>query len=244
MKNRIRIIEGMLWLIRKVIKRWRIDGPWKTMGHLIKQPRRRILDPYIIEPYHDWRLGIKAGKVVYSSDLGLPGEQYHHYVGAGHRDFKRAMKHVKVTAQQDVFLDYGSGKGRALVMAGKYPFKRIIGVEYSAELNQTARENVNRARRKLKCKDISVVTADASTWALPNDVTVIYLFNPFDGEILAQSFERIHESLLAAPRTITIVYGNPLHFEPIADRFAWVVKKHEFYYYYQYKYAIYECVVE
>ena len=242
-QNRLMMIEAILWVIKKIIKRWPIDGPWKTISHLIRQPRTRILDPYIIEPYHDWRMGIQTQKVVSANALGLPGDGCHHYVPAGYRDFQRAMKYLTIVPNQDVFLDYGSGMGRVLVMAGKYPFKRIIGVEFSPELNEIAEQNINRARRKLKCQAIELVTADTTRHSLSNDVTVIYMFNPFQDQVLIETMHRIHESLLASPRKLTLIYRNPLYFEPIADQFPWIVKRDEFYYYYDYKYAIYDCVV-
>ena len=32
-----------------------------------------------------------------------------------------------------VFLDLGAGKGRALLLASQFPFKRIVGVEFSIQ---------------------------------------------------------------------------------------------------------------
>ena len=40
------------------------------------------------------------------------------------------------------FIDLGSGKGRVLLMASDYPFKKIIGVEFMPELHRAAQENI------------------------------------------------------------------------------------------------------
>ena len=40
------------------------------------------------------------------------------------------------------FLDLGSGKGRTLLMAADYPFRRVVGVELLPTLHQTAQENL------------------------------------------------------------------------------------------------------
>ena len=40
------------------------------------------------------------------------------------------------------FIDLGSGKGRAVLLASLYPFRRLIGVEFSPELTEVARLNV------------------------------------------------------------------------------------------------------
>ncbi len=42
------------------------------------------------------------------------------------------------------FIDLGSGKGRCLLMAAPYGFKKIIGVEYMPEWHRVAEENIRR----------------------------------------------------------------------------------------------------
>ena len=41
-------------------------------------------------------------------------------------------------------LDLGSGKGRALLLASMYPFAHIVGVEVQPELDDIARQNIER----------------------------------------------------------------------------------------------------
>ena len=40
----------------------------------------------------------------------------------------------KINLQEFAFIDIGSGKGRALLLASQYPFQRILGIELLAEL--------------------------------------------------------------------------------------------------------------
>src|SRR5271155_1080663 len=40
------------------------------------------------------------------------------------------------------FIDIGSGKGRTLLMASEYPFRKIVGVELIQELHRAAAENL------------------------------------------------------------------------------------------------------
>src|SRR5438045_5385838 len=83
-----------------------------------------------------------------------------------------------------VFLDLGSGKGRTLMMASDYPFQRIIGVELLPALNQVARENIALYKgESQKCLAIESICADATTFPLPAAPLVLYLFNPFPGEL-------------------------------------------------------------
>jgi hypothetical protein len=39
-------------------------------------------------------------------------------------------------------IDFGSGKGRALIVASECPFRRIIGVEFALELHRDAQQNI------------------------------------------------------------------------------------------------------
>ena len=57
--------------------------------------------------------------------------------------FKEMMAHLKIDFQEFTFIDVGSGKGRVLLMAADYPFRRILGIELLPALNRVAQENLN-----------------------------------------------------------------------------------------------------
>src|SRR5688572_3346622 len=48
------------------------------------------------------------------------------------------------------FLDIGSGKGRVLLIASQYGFRKIVGIEFSPELCAIARKNVEVFCRRAK----------------------------------------------------------------------------------------------
>src|ERR687885_509057 len=56
----------------------------------------------------------------------------HNYRGA-----HRLLRDIAIS-EDDVLIDFGSGKGRVLFLAAHYGFRKIIGVELSAKLNQIA----------------------------------------------------------------------------------------------------------
>src|SRR5689334_21283292 len=64
----------------------------------------------------------------------------------------------------DVFVDLGAGKGRALLMAGRLPYRRVVGIELDPELAQCARRNVEQARRRLRAGTVTCVTTDVLDW--------------------------------------------------------------------------------
>jgi SAM-dependent methyltransferase len=109
------------------------------------------------------------------------------------------------------FLDLGSGKGRTLLMASDYPFRRIIGVELLPALHQTAQENLNMYRSESqKCFTLESVCADATEFPFPDEPTVLYLFNPFPEAGLKRMIANLEQSLRAHPRAVYVLYHNPL----------------------------------
>jgi predicted RNA methylase len=111
----------------------------------------------------------------------------------------------------DVLLDYGSGRGRVLLRAARLPFSRVTGLELDERDCALARANAEElaASGRMRCGEIEVLRADATAWAVPDDVTYVYMFNPFRGEIFRAALARLIESLDRCPRALTLIYANP-----------------------------------
>jgi predicted RNA methylase len=126
-----------------------------------------------------------------------------------------AMRVLRRLALQpsDVFLDVGCGVGRILCAAGRTPVRRVIGLEIDPWMANLARENAARLRGRRA--DIQVVTGDAAIFAVPDDVTVVYLYNPFAGELFSSALQRLIESADRAPRRIRLVYAHPFEHERV-----------------------------
>ena len=98
--------------------------------------------------------------------------------------FRAALKRLRPTAD-DVFVDIGSGKGQAIIAAAQLPIARAIGVELAEDLTAVARANLARVQARLRCPHIELVNADAVEWPIPDDVSIIYLYCPFIGDLFA-----------------------------------------------------------
>ena len=110
-----------------------------------------------------------------------------------------------------VFLDLGSGKGRTLLMASDYPFRRIVGVELLPALHQAAQENLSKYRSETqKCFALESICVDATEFPLPAGPTVLYLFNPFPEAGLRRVIANLEQSLRTHPRAVYLLYHNPL----------------------------------
>src|SRR5215472_15588882 len=58
--------------------------------------------------------------------------------------FHEMLSSIPVNYVESTFIDLGSGKGRTLMMASDYPFRRIVGVELLPALNRIAKENLRK----------------------------------------------------------------------------------------------------
>ncbi|MDP6526161.1 MAG: class I SAM-dependent methyltransferase [Kiritimatiellia bacterium] len=182
-----------------------------TQSPLLERIRSRYLS--VSDKCWDLRLGVKTRRPYECKELGFTNPECHRYTPAEYGDLHKAMKRLDIRAGEDVFLDYGSGLGRAVFVAAMQPFRRAIGVELSPLLVRLADENLRRAGYSFSCKHIMFVASDARTFALPDDVSHILLYSPFSGQVLRDVFTQLRRSLERAPRDVTVVYKNPEAFE-------------------------------
>ncbi len=190
-----------------------------TSGHVGSLARSLI---------EDIRRGVWTTREVRDEELGFRDRQNHAYVATDYEIFRKAIRSIDIRAGEDVFVDFGSGKGRPVLLAAEYPFRRVIGVEYSKKLHDAACRNL-RLSKRLVCQDVELVHADAGEWPIPPDATVLFFFNPFEGQVLAKVCDNIRASIAAAPRRITIIYVRAdKFFEREIDWAEWLVKAHEF----------------
>lgn len=179
------------------------------------------------EKYHEMRYGIETEGLLKPEQLGIDCADSHDYVPIPYRVIQRVMRKLNVSAGSgDVLLDMGCGMGRPMAAASRYPFERILGVEISPELCEVARRNMDRCRPRARCPKIEVVNADASSYRLPDDVTVIFMYNPFRGETLRRVIENMRQSLVRRRRRLRIVYGNRVFFEQETSGMPWIEREY------------------
>lgn len=109
----------------------------------------------------------------------------------------------------DVFVDFGSGMGRLLQQAARYPFARVVGVEISEDLNEIARENFEANRDRFACQNLKLVSCDATEFEVPDDMTHAYFNNPFMGETFKTVIDNVIASIDRSPRRVTLIYEHP-----------------------------------
>jgi SAM-dependent methyltransferase len=136
------------------------------------------------------------------------------------REMLEALREVAGVDFNDfVFVDLGSGKGRTLLMASDYPFRKIIGVELLPALNIIAEGNLRDYKsERQQCFALETVCADATAFSFPGEPLLLYLFNPFPEAGLRRVIERLEQRLRENPRMVYVLYHNPLLEHLLAER--------------------------
>ena len=109
-----------------------------------------------------------------------------------------------------VFVDLGCGKGKPLMVAASYPFRRLIGVDISPACIRVAERNMARHRpERIDPSRVELLVGDAEDFVFPGEPLVVYMYNPFPGAVLERVVGNLEASLRAQPREVVIVYVNP-----------------------------------
>jgi hypothetical protein len=173
----------------------------------------------------DLRHGVRTRGDVELADLTVESPNFS--FGAAYQPthpklIREVLSGLPIDYPRCTLVDYGSGKGRVLLVAAAYPFKRIVGVEFSRELHEVAQANIRRLRPRPRCPRIESVHTDALAFSLPLEPLVIFMFNPFGPSVLAPLMEGIRCSLLAHPRDAWLIYVSPFHAHLITAPFKLV----------------------
>src|SRR5262245_55832993 len=128
-----------------------------------------------------------------------------HYLGSPVAFVREILRGLDIRHEDYVFVDLGSGKGRALLLAAELPFKEVIGVEFSPELHAVALSNIARLPANAR-RNVRAEIGNAASFAIPDANTVIFLANPFWGPVLDAVIGNIVSSLLSRPHDILVLY--------------------------------------
>jgi SAM-dependent methyltransferase len=105
------------------------------------------------------------------------------------------------------FVDFGSGKGRVLLVASHYPFREVVGVEFSPALHRIAEDNIRRYQSPARrCRSVRSVCADAATFPLPDHDCVLYFNNPFAEPVFARVLANVQAAHQRSPRKLYVLY--------------------------------------
>ncbi len=175
--------------------------------------------------WFDWTRHVQTSGQALLSEMKLAGsaDDGFMYLPARVASIRRAFAAISTLDHSAfTFVDLGSGKGRTLLVAAEYPFRRIVGVEFAQELHEQAESNVRRHNGlRCKCGNIELVHADAQEYQIPEDNLVLFLFNPFPGNVLDRVLSNLEYSLRQCPRQVFLIYLFPEYAAQV-DLVAWL----------------------
>jgi len=196
--------------------RWLLEVVWRRVRYY------RRLRYYVARGGHakkevddgfDREFGVDTGGYVKLTDLDIGTKNWVYgedYQPIPARVFEEIVGRLQIRHEDFVFIDLGSGKGKPLLLASEFAFKRIIGVEFSPDLNQIAQQNIqNYKSASQRCKDLESVCMDVLAYPLPEEPTVFHLYHPFGEEVMSPMLDRIRVSLDQHPRQVFLVYVYP-----------------------------------
>ena len=161
---------------------------------------------------------------LHGTDTGalIPGDQLHTgyrndrhttaYHGVAPSLFHKLLQRWRPIAlhpvQRTAFVDIGAGKGRAMLLAGTMPFRRVLGVELHPKLASTAHNNLQKWQVRYGGPPMRVEQADALQLRMPAGPCLLFLFNPFDLVLMDRLLTRLTHAFRRRPGELDLLYVN------------------------------------
>jgi SAM-dependent methyltransferase len=121
-----------------------------------------------------------------------------------------AFRHLLRTLnlpQTSRFVDFGSGLGRACIIAAEYGFARVTGVELTKEFCVRARQNIAGCRPPGgHLSPITIVEMDVLAYCEQCDDDVFFMFRPFSQRLFETVLDAIEHSARRLEKSILVIY--------------------------------------
>ncbi len=184
---------------------------------MIRTPLDFLSGPLEAEDRFDEAYGTDSLASVLLADMERSRPDHGNYRAAPRQVIRTALSSIDIDLGRTTFVDLGCGKGRVLLVASEYPFKEILGVEYSPDLANIGTSNIavyKDRQENIRCTRMSVHCGDAREFPIPAGEVLLFFYEPFRASILMSVFDRIRSSLCTEPRKITMLWMG--HMRPFA----------------------------
>lgn len=148
------------------------------------------------------------------SDTGAYATQSTNYI------WLDKMFQSKPLKKDAVFVDVGCGEGRVLTYLYNKGFRgKMTGIELDPDVAETAR------RRTARCPNITILNINAlESAAVLEDATAIYLFNPFNEQVLTAFVELLERT---CKHSVVVYYSNDLYRRVLDKRNNWYILRRD-----------------
>ncbi|MEP7154369.1 MAG: class I SAM-dependent methyltransferase [Betaproteobacteria bacterium] len=218
------MIAKLTNLFRAFVRHLRAHGVQKTLATAFEHAgdKRRAW----VNAGFDRKYGTDtSGVILDQNELGVHTENREFscgYEGIQMPVFRRIYADLDVNPAKFAFIDFGSGKGRAVMLAAERKFTVVHGVEFSPVLHKIAEANVDRFKKQNPgASPIVLRCQDAATFEIPPGDLVCFFYNPFDQTVMAKVLANIEKACAESPRRVVVAYRNPLYAD-VFDKFPFL----------------------
>ncbi|HET9826073.1 MAG TPA: class I SAM-dependent methyltransferase [Chitinophagaceae bacterium] len=182
------------------------------------------------------------GSIKYGSNTFAPIELKN--LTIVHGDIKNASRYEAVSfymlehlfrafrkiSDKSSIIDLGCGKGRMMMVAAHFGFKRITGIDFAKEVCEQAKLNMRKKENQFPGIIWNVINQNVDNYEIePNDC-VFFMFNPFSYSVLKNFLRKLDVSCDEFPRTIYVLYASPQYEKLLLDRgYAIIYQKKKMY---------------
>lgn len=198
------LLGTLKWALVVARDRFEARSPWSQFV----QQRRREAEADFDEKHGVDTVGVTELKELHiDAKTRAAGAKYQGSVPTATRS---VIETLGIDYPAYTFLDFGSGKGRVLLIAAEFPFQHVKGVEFARELHDRAERNIreDRMAQRRRCRKVESILADAAEFPIPESNVIVYMFNPFCEYVVDRILSNLRSSYLAHPRDIRVVYLN------------------------------------
>ena len=172
----------------------------KLIQRTLDIPSRGLPKPQGSREPFDEALGVETSGVVWLTNLR--NKNFVHgirYEPCSPVKCRWAIENSGIHPREFSFIDIGSGKGRALIVASKYGFAGLSGVEYSSKLCKIATANFEKLGIPAQ-----VVCRDAVDFKFPDEDIFVFFYNPFGPAVL----RKVLANLRSTKRVVVAFQGD------------------------------------
>jgi SAM-dependent methyltransferase len=218
-----------------LLKRCRKDGLRSTMmllGKNLPQPvlewqirrRRRQHERFDTKYLIDTQMPVAVADL----ETTAPGAKFaNRYQGSPVVVLHRIIRRLKVDRQRFTFIDLGSGKGRVLLIAAQYPFKSVIGIEFSKTLHDIALTNIQKfSSAGAIYTSVTSINCDAGDFDFSEiGNKIVFCYNSFAADLMIRVLDNLNapthkpgETIFAYLGGIPSAVSQKLNSFPIIDK--------------------------
>ena len=123
--------------------------------------------------------------------------------------FRKMIGSLDIRHEDFEFVDFGSGKGRTLLLAAEFAFRGVTGIEFAPELHAIANRNISSFRGPRRCREVRSICIDAADYRLPARDCLLYFNFPFHEPVMQAVLASVTQTIEQSRARVLLVNYEP-----------------------------------